>query len=425
MEMSLFLKRGLLVSVIVVLAFVGVAATHIVIAAPAAGPLAPHANGSPSVCPWLDCKVAAVSYSQDDWGNIIPSDILSVTNSCQVPLENAGLRGTFFFDGPIAPTWLVSLTNGGHEVGAHLANHDLNCAVVPSCAPNCTAESLLQTPYTITDVDNFRQTQLDPNVAAIESRTNEAVVSVAWTCGNTDAGRMAAAEYYFAGGRGYTDVNTNNFAWVYDINTPTPATFMNLNSDWYYHQALVDKAIAEGGWHIVAVHDYCEGVTQLRNISNTVWIAPIGEVLKYIQVRDAAQLTNYARAGYTITFDAVHTLGIFNRQQLSGTPLLPIVYDNPVTIRTPITTTAEVVSVHRNGVAIFDYTVDVISGTKYVWFNTPLTTTQHVTIQLDTPTAVRIANLQAASPAPDLLPALVAAGSAGLGLTLLWRRQRH
>lgn len=415
--MPRFLSRFLVVLFVVLGALGSVIATQLVIAAPT---MAQTAAPPPEVCSWLDCKVAAASYSQDDFRNIDPNGEFS----CHTELVNAGLRGTFHYDGSTGPDWLTTLSNEGHEIGSHLVDHNGNCNDVPACAPSCTAESLLQIPYTITDVNDFRQAQLDPNVAAIESRTNKPVLSAAWTCGNTDARRMAAADYYFLGARGYFDSYTNNFTWVYDINTAIPATVMNLNSDTYYNQSLVDKAISEGGWEIVTVHDYCEGITALKNISDTVWIAPIGEVLKYIRVRDATQFSNYVRSGYNIYFDAVHTLGTFQREQLDGTPLLPIVFDNPVTIRTPIASSTNVITVQRNGTGI-EYTVGTISGTKYVWFNTPLTVTQHVTIVLDTPTAVSVTNLRTGTTTPDALPLALAAGIASLGAIVAWQRRRQ
>ena len=322
------------------------------------------------------------------------------------------------------PVWLATLSDAGHEVGSHLANHFLNCTIPPSCFPNCTPESLWQTPYTIADVNNFRQNQIDPSVAAIESVTGKPVVSMAWPCGSTDAGRMTAAQSYFVGVRGYFDAYDSNLTWVYDVNAATPVEFMNMNSDTEFTQAFVDEARYNGSWEIVTVHDVCPGIGVLTSISPTVWIAPVGDVLKYIRVRNATQFSNYVRAGYNISFDAVHTLGTFHRQQLNGASLLPIVYDNPVTIRTPITTTANVLSVQLNGVGI-TYTVGTISGTKYVWFNTPLTTTQHVSIQLDTPTAVTVTNLQAVGTTADALPALIATGGVSAWLIVMWKQRRR
>jgi len=416
---SNFIQRAVLISVTIVIATLGVVFTRSVIAAPLA-----QSGSNVQVCDWLDCKIGAISYSQDDAININPT--ISGTNSCKAQLEDAGFRGTFFYNGndTSSPTWLADLTNAGHEVGSHLANHDLNCSIPPSCFPNCTPQSLRLTPYTITDVNNFRQVQIDPNVTTIESYTGKPVVTLNYSCGSTDAARMTAAQYYFAGARGYYDPYSNNFSWIYDVNTPTPAEFMNLNSDTYFSQPLVDKAMNEGSWEIITVHDYCAGIDVLKTISPSMWIAPIGDVLKYIRVRNATLITGYASAGQTISFNAVHTLTTFTRQQLDGTPLLPIVFDNPVTLRVPISSTTSILDAQANGVSI-STTVGTISGTQYVWFSLPLTTTQHVVITTDTPTVVLLSNLSAAPSNPDGVLALFVAGGAAAGAFLVWKRQQR
>jgi hypothetical protein len=416
--MRLQVKRGLLVMVAAALALSGVVATQ---RALAGAPAAPTDAPPPEVCTWRDCKIGAISYSQDDAANINPS-----TNSCKNQLENAGLRGTFYHDGTTSPVWLATLSNAGHEVGSHLASHDLNCAMPPSCAPNCTLTTLLQITYTITQVNTFRQNQIDPNVAAIESRTGKPVVSMAYPCGNADPGRMKASESYFVGARSYYDQYGSRMRWIYDVNqpTPVPSPFMLLNADTYFSMTLVNQALYNGSWEIVTAHDYCPGIPTLQSISNTVWIAPVGDVLKYIAVRSTTQISNYVRSGYYISFDAVHTLGTFQRQRLNETPLLPIVYDNPVTIRTPITTTTNVVNVRLNGSPV-SYTVGTISGTKYVWFNTPLTATQHVSIQLDAPTAVRLLQVRTTGVAPDTTLPLLAMGGLATGLFVLHKLRRR
>jgi hypothetical protein len=69
---------------------------------------------------------------------------------------------------------------------------------------------------------------------------------------------------------------------------------------------------------------------------DVLWTPTVGEGLKYIKVRNASQFSNYSRVGRTITFDAVHNLVTFNRQQYDGTPLLPIIYNNPVSLKVHI-----------------------------------------------------------------------------------------
>jgi hypothetical protein len=342
------------------------------LAAPLGVPASQTGTGV-SVCTWLGCKTAAVSYSQDDAGNI------SGGNSCRPQLEAAGFRGTFYYDGNTTQSWMAAFSAAGHEIGSHLVNHNLNCTMPPSCFPNCTPQSLWQTPYTPADVTAFRQNQIEPNIAAIEAGTGRPVVSMALPCGSTDAARMTASQYYFVGVRGYYDSWDSNFPWIYDTNATTPAEFMNLNADTYFSQTLVDRAISQGTWEIATVHDYCEGIPYLSSKQSSLWVAPVGEVLKYVRVRNAAQFSNYSRAGQIISFDAVHNLGALQRQKVDGTMLAPIVYDNPVTLQVPILASDTVVNVQVNGLAIA-YNVQTMAGSQYVLFDTPLNSTRHVVV---------------------------------------------
>ena len=108
------------------------------------------------------------------------------------------------------------------------------------------------------------------------------------------------------------------------------------------------------------------------------------KVLKYINVRNAAQFSNYSRVGRTITFDAVHNLTTFTREQYDGTPLLPIVFDNPVTLKVHILDTDNVLSVEVDSVSV-PYQIKIMDGTRYVIFDTPLDTTRNVIVNLTAP----------------------------------------
>jgi hypothetical protein len=156
---------------------------------------------------------------------------------------------------------------------------------------------------------------------------------------------------------------------------------MNLNADLYFSPALVDRAINEGAWEIVTVHDYCEGIDYIKSKRDGLWVAPVGEVLKYIRVRNAAQFSNYSRSGTTISFDAAHNLGTFQRQKADGVALLPSVYDNPVTLQTHILDTDNVLGVQVNGIPVA-FSIKTITGTRYVLFDTSLDSTRHVIVTL-------------------------------------------
>ena len=321
------------------------------------------------VCTWQGCKAGAASWSIDD-GN----------NSCRAELESAGMRGTYFYNGTGTPSWFADYSAAGHEIGSHSVGHPCD---VPACSPNCTPQGLWQIPFTGPEVTAYRQDQLDPNVAAIEAGTGKPVVSMAWPCGCVDARRMTAAAPYFLSVRGYYDYIAQ-LTWVQDVNEPTPVEFMNLNSSNSYNQSHIDQAAAEGKWAIVTSHGSCDGISYIGSRQDVLSVAPVGDILKYVKVRDAAQFSNYSRAARTITFDAAHNLTTFTRQQVNTAPLLPIAFDNPVTLKAHILATDNVLSVEVNGVST-SYTVRMLDGARYVVFDTPLNASRHVVITLSKP----------------------------------------
>jgi hypothetical protein len=338
--------------------------------------LAAPEDGEVEVCTWRGCRQAAVSYSIDDGQSI-----------CRSEMEAAGFRGTYYVNGTLMPDWVATYSAAGHEIGGHTVSHPCD---PPACFPTCTPASLWLIPYTPEELEAFRQYELDPNIAAIEAGTGQPVISMAWACGDTDAKRMTAAGYYLVGARGYYDVWTNNFAWIQDVNAPTPAEFMNLNAFDVPHLEFILRAIMEHRWANITAHDSCgdEGeIAYIGSHQDLLWAAPVGEVLKYIRVRNAMTFANYSRSGSTISFDAWHTLAPFQPQQVDGTPLLPIVFDNPVTLRVVLLNTDEVLGVQINGSPV-SFTVQTLDGVRYVLFDTPLNGTRHVVI--NAPTAVRV-----------------------------------
>lgn len=150
-------------------------------------PTASPSRRDVDVCTWKDCKVGAESWSNDDG-----------SNTCKTELETAGFRGTFFYNGSTTQSWFSTYTADGHEIASHTVSHPCN---TPCCSPTCTPESLAACPYTITDVNAYREDQLEPNIEAIEAGSGEPVLSLAWPCGCTDPGRMEAASYNYLGAR--------------------------------------------------------------------------------------------------------------------------------------------------------------------------------------------------------------------------------
>lgn len=395
-----------------------------------AAPLAAPTNEPVSVCTWLGCKPGALSYTQDDASNVFGEF------SCRPHLEAAGFRGTFFFDGTsVTTTWMADYVAAGHEIGAHLASHLAN-SYAPACHPNCTLMGLRQTPTTTEAIASFRSDQIDPSVSLIESETGRPVVSMAYPFGAADANRMTAAELYFLGARGYFNPDFANFPWITGVNAATPPDAMLISSDDLSWQTLIQTAINENKWAVLTMHDYCFGIGEdgnyLANNADSLWVAPMGEVMKYINVRNNARFGNYVQTYNSISFEAGHSLNTMARQTYTGTALLPIVFDNPVTLVADLPVNNGVGSVTVDGTPVTFAITGSITGTHSVYFTTSLGITRSVAIQLTGPTSVQLRDLRVRSDT-DLgenlgwLFAMIVLGASGLAGLLKVSRQhpRH
>lgn len=321
------------------------------------------------VCTWKGCKTAAASWSIDD-GN----------PSCGAELNSYNLHGTFYVNGSGPQQWYTDYALAGHEIAAHTVSHPCD---PPACSPNCTPEALWQIPFTPAESEAYGQTEFEPNVAGIEAATGQPVLTAAWPCGCADARRMTAAQRYFLGVRGYFDWIAN-LTFVQDLNPPTPLNWMLINSANSYDQSFVDRAIAEGKWTTITSHGSCAGLDYLAGRRDVLWVDTIGAVAKYIRVRDAAQLTNYTRLDRTLSFDAQHTLSPLERQQVDGTPMSTIYFDNAVTLKVHLQPADSVLNVQVNGATV-PFELLSTDGTRYVVFDTPLDTPRHVTVNLAAP----------------------------------------
>jgi len=411
-----------LTSITIALSVLFVIAVQLSTAAPIT---APNAN-EVTVCTWLGCKPGALSYTQDDASNI------SGPNSCRPYLEAAGFRGTFFYNGTDAQPWMADYVAAGHEVGSHLANHEANYYGA-SCGLSCTLAGLRLTPITQTAINDFRNDQIDPSVIAIESETNQPVMSMAYPYGATDANRMAAAELYFLGARGYFEPIVANFPWVTGVNEATPPDAMLINSHDSSFITLVGQAINENKWAVLTMHDYCFGIGEdgnfLASQADSLWVAPMGEVMKYIKVRDAFRFGNFVQTTNSISFDAGHSLSTLQRQTFTGTTLLPIVFDNPVTLNVDVPLNNGIGGVTVDGVPVSYAITGTVGSTHGVLLTTTLGITRHVAITLTGPNAVHLQDLSVQSD-NDLgqnlgwLLAMIVMGTAGFaGLMKAYRRQ--
>jgi hypothetical protein len=327
------------------------------------------------VCTWKDCRKGAASWSIDDG-----------ISGCLSNLTAAGIHGTYYYNGVTTNSWFSTYSAAGMEIASHTVSHPCD---TPGCSPTCTPASLAAIPVDPAVVSAYRLNQLEPNIAAIQAGTNQPVLSLAWPCGCSDPSRWSAASYYYLGARGYSDY-VANLTWLEDVNLPTPFNIFNLNTAAAYRQDFVDQAYAEGKWSITTSHGSCDGIDYLgaQNANGHLWVAPVGEVLKYIQVRDASQFNNYNRSGRTISFDAVHNLPTFQPTSITTpTPytFLPIVFDNPVTLKIHLLDVDSVLSVMMDDVPVTSYVVQTLDGTRFITFDAALNTSHHVVVNLAAP----------------------------------------
>jgi hypothetical protein len=339
------------------------------------------------VCTWKDCRQGAASWSKDD-GNY----------NCLSELTTAGIRGTFYYNGTSTPTWFAQYSALGHEIASHTVTHPCN---VPACSPNCTEQALAALPVEPAIVTAYRLNELEPNIAAIQAGTGKAVLSLAWPCGCTDPSRWTAAQSYYLGARGYY-WDLKGDTWQTDVNLTTPANIWNLNTDpRYTTSSLIDQAYAEGKWSITTAHSECDGISYIgaQNTNGHMWVAPVGEVLKYIYVRNASQFSNYSRVARTISFDVVHNLTTFQPTSITTpTPytFLPIEFNNPVTLKVHIQDTDTVIGVTVSSNPV-SYAIKSLEGARYVTFDATLNTSRHVVVSLAAP-APALSQISASDP---------------------------
>lgn len=331
-----------------------------------------------SVCTWKNCQKGAASFSIDD-AHLI----------CKQELEAAGFKGTYYLGGEnFNPQddssnliW-KEYSEAGHEISSHTLSHPCN---VP-----CNYPDIYNCDYSQAEVDSYRIEQLEPNISAIENITGKPVLSLAWPCGCTDVIREIAASYYYLGARGYYD-DVCNFNWVQGAENQTPEDFYNLHIvNSYnqltfekivnpYSQAFIDKTINEGRWTIIVSHDSCNGIDYLGSKKNDLYLAPIGEILKYIKIREAAEFTNYSRTNDKISFRAFHALPEFIVKSIGNYSLMNISFDDEVTLKVSLNADDEVFYIKVNDLGV-PFTIKTINGNKFALFNTALDSPKNVEI---------------------------------------------
>ncbi len=329
---------------------------------------------------WRSGRAGAVTVGVDDSRDtlLLPGEQLLLN----------GLRGTPFLQTLALPGFALL-----HELALHTVSH--GCAWSPP--DGASGNSLL------TELTNQTNT-FDPYLPA-----RGRLQSLAWPCGNYDLAKGSLGRRFVVSARGFRDGDpgvrylcmpspADDWACAHPegepmelLEEPTPRNFMNLRGiaiDEFRWPELTDAkhvvawAEQSGDWANFVYHagggpGYQGEVEEM--LARDVWVAPQGEVVRYIRLRDAFAFETIASSASSRDFRVATTLTPadvpeFNHA-LASYPLGEVVervFDGGVTARVhspPARGTPLRALVWGNGAAIATRSIE---GNRYVLFDTPL-----------------------------------------------------
>jgi len=238
--------------------------------------------------PWPDgdrAVRAAISLTFDD-ARVSQID-------CGVPiLDTHGVRATFYVSPSMVKARLAGWRKAvaaGHEIGNHTMTHP------------CTGNFLFARSNALEDytLERIEQEIIAAN-DAIREMLGVTPVTFAYPCGNKHVGSGMSAQSYvpvvarhFLVGRGWLDPR-HNAPDVCDLARVCGCAIDRLSFDDV--KVLIDAAVAEGGWLVLAGHETgiagrqtvlaetLEAICEYaRDPANGIWIDTVAEVGRYIQ----------------------------------------------------------------------------------------------------------------------------------------------
>ncbi len=233
---------------------------------------------------WPGEHVMALSLTFDD---ARPSQVEHGSNL----FDRFGVKATFYVipdNVRLNPDGWKAVVLSGHEIGNHSLHHP--------CTGNFqwSREHALES-YTIEKI----RAELTETNRQIEELLGVIPESFAYPCGESFVGRGLETRSYvpliaelFASGRGWLDETANDPAFV------DPAQVRGLDmdgKDFSELLPLLESAKETGYWVVLAGHDIDETGSQTARLSmleeliiyaqnpeNRIWLAPVGEVVSYI-----------------------------------------------------------------------------------------------------------------------------------------------
>jgi len=279
-------------------------------------------SGLYEVASWQGFRQAAISYTFDD--NC--SNQLTVA----IPLFNEyGFRTTMFVPSSWVKDWsgLQAAADRGHEIASHTVTHTNLGSLT---ADQQTAE--------------FKNSQ-DMINAHIKGHTCRTIAYPYCAPGNDSI----CASYYIAARhcQGYVESKTpSDFMKISSVTTGSVSSVQTVGD----FNRKVEKADSINGWCVFLIHsidnDGGYSPTQsavlrshldyIRQHSDRFWVAPFGDVVRYIRERDAAIIRETAQSKTSIT------LQVSDKLENS-------IYNYPITIRRVLPKTWKSAVITQNG----------------------------------------------------------------------------
>ncbi len=296
----------------------------------------PHTGpgGAPTAVPaqverWQRGAVAAQSLTFDD-------SYRSQIKTLIPMLDARGLRGTFFLVSEWVDLmvwrsswddWATVLKEKGHEMASHSARHQENRDLAGN-VQGLTGLNAVDLAYELEHSKTQIRTQL--------GLPDGLVFAYPYSMLNPTV-RTATANHYIAA-RAVSGMTVS----------ATPADFYAIGSyaweqthTWQDMIVATNTALARGEWAVDMIHgcdgegwsppasaDYALYFDHIKAQSDlgVLWVAPFGEVVRYIKERDAAT------ADVTVDGQGVHTVAVTSAQPLPPTPVrLTISFPAPAT----------------------------------------------------------------------------------------------
>ncbi len=335
----------------------------------------PSSEGDVNVKKWEDDKTAAFSFTFDDC-------MQSQYDYVFPMFQQYDFRGTFFLitgplDDPYGPYWrygtwpeFLEMSNDGQEMGSHTVTHPHlgNLAIGDTSSPGTLQYELYQSKKSIESkipdkkcfVFAYPYSEYDNDVLNYTSMFYESARAI--SVDPVDS-TLSGQDWYTIGSR----------VIVFSMPRNSPADDLDELQDFYDY---VDSSINSGGWGLLQTHDVipfdsiqsaiadgsyepisvqwfdsaCQYVSDASD-SGDLWVAPMGDVTKYMKERDSYNFNIVAVTDTSITINVTDTLE-------------DDIYNYPLTADIVVPAGWETVTVFQGN--FYDYTTSYLSGANTV-----------------------------------------------------------